>query len=131
MQMSTPESAPLALAALALIALVLIGWRAVLRHRPGDGPEGREFDLLPPPDHDRPARLMLADLAGSGAFEPLPRPRLLGGERGAAFGRSIRISARRIAYRDFAGGAWADAHAARLEHIYPGIRVMPRKEGNC
>lgn len=38
MQMPTPESAPLALAALALIALVLIGWRAVRGHRPGDGP---------------------------------------------------------------------------------------------
>lgn len=92
---------------------------------------GVEFEILPPPDHDRPTGAMLADLARSGGLDPVPPLRLLGGDRTAAFGRAVRISARAISYRDFAGDAWAPTHAARLENIYPGIRVIPCKEGNC
>lgn len=126
--MPPPEPAspgPLALGALALAQLL----RRAGRGRPAAGAgRGREFEILPPPDHDRPAGAMLADLARSGAVEPVPGPRLLGGDAGAAFGRSIRIDAGEISYRDFAGGAWAEAHASRLENIYPGIRAIPSKE---
>ena len=88
------------------------------------------FSVLPPLDHDRPAGQMLAELAHSSAL-PASGPRLLGTAQPAAFGREIRISARRISYRDYAAGPWSSAHAARLEHLYPGIRVDTPEEGPC
>ncbi len=128
--MPPPELAPLGPLALGALALGLC-WRRSGRGRPAPSAgRGREFEVLPPPDHDRPARAMLAGLARSEAFEPVPGPRLLGGNAGAAFGRSICIDAGEISYRDFAGGAWAEAHASRLENIYPGIRAIPSKESH-
>lgn len=122
-------------AAAGLIAGCLLAMGLIVR-RPRRGTAapaaaGVEFEILPPPDHDRPAGAMLADLARTGGLDPVSPLRVLGGDRPAAFGRAVRISARAISYRDFAGDAWAPTHAARLENIYPGIRVTPCKEGNC
>ena len=115
--------------------LVLGGSAAALAVRRAgfSGPAGtnsraREFEVLPPPDHAGPAELMLAELARSSAIAPVSGPRLLGTDRAAAFGRAVRVSAREISYRDFTAGALAAAHPSRLEHFYPGIRVIPRKE---
>ena len=65
---------------------------------------------------------MLTELARSGALAA-PGPRLLGRAKPAAFGRAVRINARRISYSDYAAGAWSANHPARLKHLYPGIRV--------
>ncbi|MDE2863268.1 MAG: hypothetical protein OXL33_07485 [Chloroflexota bacterium] len=65
---------------------------------------------------------MLSELARSGALAA-PGERLFGGARPAVFGRAVSISARRIAYSDYAAGPWSVNHPARLKHLYPGIRV--------
>ncbi len=129
--MLPPELALAGIFAGSALALALTGFRIGRIGAAGKAPPALQFDLLPPTDHDRPARLMLADLARSSTLAAVPGPRLLGRDHLAAFGRAICVSSRAIAYRDFANGAWADAHAARLEHFYPGIRVIPREEGSC
>lgn len=96
-----------------------------MRTRPGSpacDPARTQYQILIPPDHDGPARSMLSELARSGELAA-PGPRLLGGARPAAFGRAVRISARRISYVDYAAGPWSVTHPARLKHLYPGIRV--------
>ena len=65
---------------------------------------------------------MLSELARSGELAA-PGPRLLGGAEPAAFGRAVRINARRISYSDYTAGPWSGNHPARLKHLYPGIRV--------
>ena len=116
-----------------LLALGASSAAMVVRRASVSGPaatksRAREFEVLPPPDHDGPAELMLAELARSSSIAPVSGPRLLGSDRAAAFGRAVRVSARDISYRDFAAGPLAVAHPSRLEHFYPGIRVIPRKE---
>ena len=110
-------------------AAALVVRRAGAARPTGTNPRVREFEVLPPPDHDGPAELMLAELARSSAIAPVSGTRLLGTDQAAAFGRAVRVSAREISYHDFTAGALAAVHPSRLEHFYPGIRVIPRKEG--
>ena len=126
------DPAPLALLALGgmAAALAIAAGRITRSGATDAGSGGTCYRLLPPPDHARPAAAMLFELARSSA-RAAPGPRLGRGSRPAAFGRAVLLSARRISYHDYAGGAWAGAHAARLEHLYPGIRVQAHGEEPC
>lgn len=122
-ELNTEQSIGFLPAGLLIGGLLAISALLVFR-RPGrpTPAAGSEFRILLPPDHEGPAHSMLSELARSGALAA-PGPRLFGGARPAAFGRAVRIGARRISYRDYAAGPFAGAHRARLEHLYPGIRV--------
>ena len=104
-------------------------WIRTRTGSPTGDPTGTGYRILVPPDHDGPARSMLSNLARSGALAA-PGPRLLGGARPAAFGRAVRINARRISYSDYAAGSWSGNHPARLKHLYPGIRVEVSQRRN-
>lgn len=126
-ELNTEQSIGFAPAGLLIVGLLVIAVLFVVRRpgRPtlsGGIAAGSEHRILLPPDHESPAHSMLSELARSGAL-PAPGPRLFGESKPAAFGRAVRIGARRISYRDYAAGAFAGAHRARLEHLYPGIRV--------
>jgi hypothetical protein len=126
------DPAPAGLVAGAVLAAIIpIGcWRHRRPRHDAGNAEGTVLSVLPPADHDRPAESMLADLARSSTLAA-SGPRLFGSPQPAAFGREVRISARRISYRDYAAGPWSRVHAARLEHLYPGIRVDTPEEGPC
>lgn len=115
---------------MAALGIAVGRWRGSRSGYINGAAAGAEYDLLPPPDHDGPAGAMLADLARSGSLAA-SGPRPFGRAQPAAFGRQVRISGRRISYRDYAAGPWTSAHMARLEHLYPGIRVDTPEEGTC
>ena len=134
MEMKTEQFSLLALVGLlagsgVAVAGAFFLWMRARLGSPAGGPTGTLYRILIPPDHDGPAQSMLSDLARSGELAA-PGPRLLGGAKPAAFGRAVRINARRISYGDYVAGSWSGNHPARLKHLYPGIRVDASQRRN-
>ncbi len=113
----------LTLLSIAGLALIWCWLRSSFRF--GDERPGVEFEVLPPGDHDRPARQLFEQIAASDAAPAASVGSAFERPVAAAFGRRLSVSRSRIAYRDYCSWQLGAGHTGRLQRFYPGIRVVP------